>query len=132
MILSGYKKSLSKEDVWDLEEEESCFELTNLLEKEWKQKSDDFIRIKHEKEEEEKQEEDKGHQEDVERLMLGVSLGNVSQTNLDPKVIIMKHEISEPSILKCLIKIFYPTFLAGTILKLVQDLLTFTGPMFLG
>jgi hypothetical protein len=33
----------------------------------------------------------------------------------------VKVAIKEPSLLKCLIKIFYGKFLAGSFLKLVQD-----------
>jgi hypothetical protein len=42
-----------------------------------------------------------------------------------------KPKLKEPSLLKCLIKIFHGKFLAGSFLKLVQDLLGFVGPRIL-
>lgn len=35
LILDGFKKELTKEDMWQIEEKETCRILTEQLEKEW-------------------------------------------------------------------------------------------------
>jgi hypothetical protein len=35
MISTGYKKNLTRDDMWDIDEEEKCYHLTQKLEKEW-------------------------------------------------------------------------------------------------
>ena len=49
----------------------------------------------------------------------GVKMGQVKFT---PK---------EPSLLFCMVKVFYGKFLAGSFMKLVQDGLAFVGPIVL-
>jgi hypothetical protein len=35
LISTGYKKDLTREDMWDIDEDEKCEFLTEKLEKEW-------------------------------------------------------------------------------------------------
>jgi hypothetical protein len=39
MIVKGYRKNLTEEDMWNIDESESCSYLTEQLEKEWNEKA---------------------------------------------------------------------------------------------
>lgn len=41
MIVAGYKKDLTREDMWDIDEHEQCNYLTQKLEHEWKKAADE-------------------------------------------------------------------------------------------
>lgn len=41
LIITGYKKALNREDVWDIDGKEECAYLTKKLEDEWKKSADE-------------------------------------------------------------------------------------------
>lgn len=95
MIVTGFKKDLTKEDMWDIDPHEQCNHLTDKLERVWKKSADEYMKkVQLELEEHER----KGGKAD----------------NFEPKT-------PEPSLAFCLVKIFAGKFLAGAFLKLIQD-----------
>ena len=95
MIVTGFKKDLTKEDMWDIDPHEQCNHLTDKLERVWKKSADEYMRkVQIELEEHER----KGGKADT----------------FEPKT-------QEPSLAFCLVKIFAGKFLAGAFLKLIQD-----------
>ena len=43
--MTGYKKTLTKQDLWSIDENETCDHLTIKLEKEWNKAADKYIKL---------------------------------------------------------------------------------------
>nr|QNH67948.1 ATP-binding cassette transporter subfamily C member 1 X9 [Brachionus plicatilis] len=113
LILNGYKKELTHDDMWDIDaSEKSCY-LTDKLEVEWNKAAREYM-------------EAKTRQCDDE-----ASSGSDSDSDSDSDSFLLKRKIKKPSLLWCLIKIFNGKFIAGSFLKLIQDGLTMVGPTIL-
>ncbi len=151
LIKKGFKRGLIRQDMWEIDSSESSEVVTNKLEKEWNKTMTKF-RQKHGND-------TTGGNKNVtaiyktntrnneEELILNVrrhtflrnskikfschvflfDLKGVSEIDIK----IASTCAPEPSLILCLIKVFGGKFLAGTFLKLVQDLLGFCSPILL-
>nr|UOU03337.1 ATP-binding cassette subfamily C1-6 [Brachionus rubens] len=115
LILTGYKSDLTKEDMWDIDNSESCRYLTDKLEEEWNRVAKIYMDKKK-----------------LEFTNFGYSKSSESLYDKKAKdETEVKSSVKEPSLLWCLVKIFKGKFLAGAFLKLLQDILTMVGPTIL-
>ncbi|RNA42720.1 multidrug resistance-associated 1 [Brachionus plicatilis] len=112
LILNGYKKELTHDDMWDIDAtERSCY-LTDKLEVEWNKAARKYMEAK--------------------KLQYDNEAFSGSEEKMEYKEEpIVKRKLKEPSLLWCLIKIFNGKFIAGSFLKLIQDGLTMVGPTIL-
>ncbi|CAF0941211.1 unnamed protein product [Brachionus calyciflorus] len=115
LIFNGYTKELTKDDTWTIDSHENSNYLTNRLESEWNKIAKEFMQKR-----------------SLENQNFNLTNSNKSLINeSSDKDTTIKFKTKEPSLLWCLIKIFYGKFLAGTFLKLIQDILTMVGPLIL-
>nr|QUF59450.1 ATP-binding cassette transporter Abcc1-6 [Brachionus angularis] len=101
--------------MWPIDEKESCDYLTNKLVEEWDKVSKIYMEKRR------------------------LEFDNLAYVNSQETVTMkrsqdetkFKSKIKEPSLLLCLVKMFSGKFLAGAFMKLIQDGLTFVGPIIL-
>lgn len=123
IIKQGFDKNINKDDIWDIDASESAEFVANKFEKVWNKESQIYIQnlkkssinkfsaaYKH------------NLNANDEELILNRAFSEIELTMRDGK---------KPSLFFCLFKVFGGKFLAGTILKLVSDVLSYAGPVIL-
>lgn len=125
LIKTGFKRSITPNDIWDIDSSESSKYVSDKLEYEWSKKADIYI-------------------QSLSKMSTNKKVSAIYKTNLNTnhdEELILNRVSSElelsikdgkkPSLALCLIKVFGGKFFAGAFLKLVQDLLSFAGPVIL-
>jgi len=121
-IFKGYKKALSRKDLWKIEKNENSQYLSARLNKAWKHRVTEYNDLLTKLDLNEKlKTNSKENGNDFERETL----------KLDFKEPKLHKKISKPSLAFCLFKIYYGKFLAGSFLKFINDLLNFVPPIVL-
>nr|QUF59451.1 ATP-binding cassette transporter Abcc1-6-2 [Brachionus angularis] len=115
LILFGYKREFTKEDMWPIDEKESCGYLTNKLIEEWDKVAKIYMENR------------KSEFDDLANVTAQETITMIKGEDKTKPV----SKIKEPSLLFCLVKMLYGKFLAGAFMKLIQDVLTFVGPIIL-
>lgn len=124
IIKRGFHKTINKEDIWDIDGSESAEFVTNKFEKVWNKESKRYIQnLK---------------KTSVNKFSATYKNNN---TNQNDEELILNRAFSEielsikegkkPSLFFCLFKVFGGKFIAGSILKLVSDILSYAGPVIL-
>jgi hypothetical protein len=121
IIMLGYNRDLKREDMWLMEESETSKYNIQRLEFEWKKETDKYYQNKLKAHETKK---------DYHHLKYG-SIQEVSlETDLNKKRSLQISK-QKPSFGRTLIKVYKGKFLAGSLLRLINDLLNFAGPLIL-
>ena len=107
LILKGFRKPLTNDDLWQMKPEDTSKEVTPLFLRYWEKSVAKYS----------------NKEEDTATATFSKKSASVNLTNGKKK--------KAASILPALIKAFGPTFLFGSCLKLAQDLLTFASPQVL-
>lgn len=121
LILTGFKREITRDDLWLVEEKESSDYNTKRFEKIWKKDADEYIRYMRKSqdiEHEEKSSRSKRTQNEEEEIALN-------------EVDFVMKKKNKPSFGFALVKVFRGKFVAGSFLKLIYDLFQFVGPMIL-
>ena len=122
LILIGFKRDITRDDLWLIEEKESSDYNTNRFEKIWKKDADEYIMYIRKNEEIEK----------VQRNSKNKNTKNEEEEiALNQVDVAYKGTKKKPSFGLAVIKVFKGKFLAGSMLKLIYDLFQFAGPMIL-
>jgi ATP-binding cassette subfamily C (CFTR/MRP) protein 1 len=110
-------------DLWDIEHSETSQVLTAKLEKEWKVVADKYLKKLNKSLLESPAKEYKlEHSVKDENIILN------PEVNLKS----VEKKLKEPSLMLCVVKVFGGKFVAGSSLKLIQDLILLFGPTILG
>ncbi|RNA36438.1 multidrug resistance-associated 1 [Brachionus plicatilis] len=124
LILTGYKRDLTREDLWKIDDTESSFHLTNKLEIAWNKASKKYIRELNNKADETIRSGNKSY---------GNGTVDEEQKLTETPQVKIKGEkkVKKPSFTLCLCRVYAGKFLAGSFIKLIQDILLFVGPVIL-
>ena len=131
LIITGYKRDLTRQDLWRISEKESSYHITNRFENVWKKQAneyiqqiqkypDELIETKNNKPRNRKHTENGIRSEEEQ-----IKLNNYSNSKED------YIKLNKPSFGLALIKVFRGKFLAGSLLKIIYDLFQFVGPIIL-
>jgi len=127
IIKMGFKRNLTKEDIWDIDFSESAEFVSNKFEKVWNKESQLYIqnlkKSSHNKFSAAYKNNTNTQNQD-EELILNRAFSEI-EMNLAPG------SDKKPSLFFCLFKVFGGKFIAGSILKLVSDVLSYAGPVIL-
>ncbi|NWQ58725.1 MRP3 protein, partial [Neopipo cinnamomea] len=116
MAIHGYKRPLEEKDLWSLNEDDTSKNIVQQLSKEWDREKAEC-----------KQKEDVTYMKKSNHM-----LNHVGDGPEEAEVLIRdKKHNRKPSFLKALLRTFGPYFLIGSLLKLIQDLLSFVNPQLL-
>lgn len=105
---------IDKEDMWRIEDKETCRILTEKIEEEWTKVSGIYMKLS------------KAHWKD---FLVDIALRTPEEQEALKKA--YRSPYREPSLLWCLLKVFYGRFINGAFLKLIHDLSQFVGPIIL-
>ena len=122
IIWSGFKTSLNRESLYQIDNSECSKTVSAKLSQEWKR-----IALKYKNESaklNEKPNIEIGHQFEKEYL-------NMSQLKKNSYKLDENSNAKKPSLSLCLCKTFYGKFLGGSFLRLIQEILAFAPPIFL-
>nr|QBP17584.1 ABCC1-X8-like protein [Brachionus rotundiformis]QNH67883.1 ATP-binding cassette transporter subfamily C member 1 X8 [Brachionus rotundiformis] len=125
LIKKGFKRDLTRADMWEIDDCESSEELTLRLEAEWNKCMEEYnqaVQRPLKKDSTAIYKTTKRENENDEALILNAG------SDTDIKIVGKRRK---PSLILCLWKVFGGKFLAGTFLKLVQDILSFSSPILL-
>uniref|UniRef100_V5I844 ABC-type glutathione-S-conjugate transporter n=1 Tax=Anoplophora glabripennis TaxID=217634 RepID=V5I844_ANOGL len=104
---TGFRKPLETTDLWDMNPEDTAKEVVPLFEKNW-------LKV-------------------LEKSRSYSATQNAQfKSDIDSVAFVNSKKKKEASVLPALLKSFWPMFVFGSILKLVQDVLTFASPQILG
>jgi ATP-binding cassette subfamily C (CFTR/MRP) protein 1 len=137
LIHKGFRRDLTREDIWEIENSETSQVTTQKLEIEWNKHvnayekelrgdrgGDTTSRITSKKTNASARYKTNPDAND-EELILNGNFGEADNIKCATK------SAKEPSLIFILIKVFGGKFFAGTLLKLLTDLLSFSGPLIL-
>lgn len=126
LIVTGYKRDLTRQDLWNINEKESSNHVTNEFEKYWNKQANDYIeqRLKSENYKQIDRSYLKNENNSIEEK---IKLNNTQDTKYD----MSNKKLKKPSFGFALIKVFRGKFLAGSLLKIIYDLFQFVGPLIL-
>ena len=125
LIKKGFKRDLERGDMWEIDDCEGSEELTVKLEEEWNKHVLDYER---------------NVQQPLKKNTTAIYKTNNKENENDEELILnagsetdlkIIKNTRKPSLIFCLWKVFGDKFLAGTFLKLVQDILSFSSPILL-
>ncbi|CAF0716997.1 unnamed protein product [Brachionus calyciflorus] len=125
LIKKGFKRDLGRADMWEIDDCEASEELTIKLENEWNKYVDEYNR---------------NIQQPLKKNTTAIYRTNSKVNENDEELILnagsdtdlkIIKDTRKPSLILCLWKVFGGKFLAGTFLKLVQDILSFSSPILL-
>ena len=126
LIILGNKRDIKPEDLWSLEKQEVSEHLTKKIESHWLKAAKIYL--------------DK--QNNLANRLNGESVSakyKITETNGEQVKLnsgentkIVSSKIKQPSIVWCLFKAFHGQIIVSAILKLMRDILLFTGPVMLG
>ena len=137
LIKTGYKRDLQREDLWSIDITESSAHITKKLETAWNSTAKEYIRLNKDLEESLNTTPTKANRiykydkngtdtdkDEKEKL-------KNDEGELSVKIVNPTKKIKKPSFAICLAKVYGGKFLAGSFIKLIQDLLIFAGPIIL-
>nr|UOU03336.1 ATP-binding cassette subfamily C1-5 [Brachionus rubens] len=126
LILTGYKRDLTKEDLWKVEETEASEHLTRKLEIAWNKTSRKYIRDLNNTNNESIRFKNKSSLYGNGTADEEIKLTDTLETSYKGGKMSKK-----PSFGMCLSRVYAGKFLAGSFIKLIQDILLFVGPVIL-
>jgi len=122
LIKMGFKRNLTKEDIWEIDYSESAEFVSNKFEKIWNKESQLYIQ----------------NRKNCSIKKFSAAYKNTSGSQNQDEELILNRAFTEfetnekkPSLFFCLFKVFGGKFIAGSILKLVSDVLSYAGPVIL-
>ena len=130
IIITGFKRELTKEDLWQVDETESSAYNSERFEFFWSKKANEYIeavRMNPELYEKKNKKSKKAPKSNgkvtEEELELNEKVPNVEFKNMK--------KVPKPSFARTLIRVYHGKFLGGAFLKFIYDLFQFVGPMIL-
>ncbi|CAF0717000.1 unnamed protein product [Brachionus calyciflorus] len=126
LILTGYKRDLTRDDLWIVDETEASAHLTHKFETAWNKASKKYIRDLNNLSDETIRFSNKSS-------MYGNGTADEEKKLTDTLEVSFKagKPSKKPSFGWCLCRVYAGKFLAGSFIKLVQDILLFVGPIIL-
>ena len=133
LILIGYKRDITREDLWRVEESESSEYNTKRFEFNWNKKAQEYITaVRNDPEiierQNSKHKKTKLRSNDHHTIEEKIGLNDSTSTDEEVK---SGKKLTKPSFGWALVKTFSGKFLAGSFLKIVLDIFQFVGPIIL-
>ena len=121
IILNGFKTSLTRQNLWNLETQESSKNISKKFNVAWKKlalKYEHSLAEKNAKQRSNKRNSTTENGHELEKIGLNVDF---KKTRLETS----DRPVKRPSLALCLCKTYYGKFIAGSFLKFIQDFLNF-------
>jgi ABC-type multidrug transport system fused ATPase/permease subunit len=136
LITKGFKRPLTRDDLWEIDEQESSEYVTQKLEVAWDKATKAYLEAVRKNPE---LASDSSSTEKTPKKKPAKSYVKKQETKSDEQVELTSPNVTikdptklkKPSLTFCIIRTFGGKFMAGAFIKVVQDLLMFTGPIIL-
>jgi ABC-type bacteriocin/lantibiotic exporter with double-glycine peptidase domain len=119
LIIDGYKKQLKSSDMWSLPNDYSCDDLTEKMENYWTIESKEYMN----KQKSFTRAQFKNLKHDPSNITSQVKLDVINEK---------KHDIKQPTLIKCVIKLTGAQFGLSAFFHLIEIVTTYAGPYILG
>ena len=121
LISAGYSRELNLNDMWHMEDKESSKSIAKRLETEWGLKVEEYTR-------------QLDHFKCMKEEYMRKKIGQYGSIQDSVQTTVSKYEdrkVKRPSFGWTLVRCFHGKFLGGSLLRLVNDLMNFVGPVIL-
>ncbi|KAI0981127.1 hypothetical protein GJ496_010450 [Pomphorhynchus laevis] len=131
LIIKGYKRPLSNEDLWDLDENEKSNALCEKVQHQWNIQALKSINIKMQNNEESEMNDNIPSRLAFSEEVVDVRKSKFDSVHVKLRNFILRKKDKNPSLALALLRAFKGKILASAFLKLIYDLLQFTPPLVL-